>query len=172
MYILLILFGIIGALLVWIIRLQMAARAASEVKDGIDTARGAYRRAKFRNKAETDPLSLLSDAREAVAAILTALSQTDSQLTEAQEGHLRNIFEQRLGFDNPVETLARAKWLVRAHDDPFRVYDLVKKLIAEECSEAQKRDLVDLAFSVDEWAGEQSDIRSGFIQHMRGRLGV
>jgi len=164
--------SIFGIVVVWIIRMQMAARAASELKDTVDTARGAYRRSRFRRKAEADPLTLLADPREAVAAVLTALAQTDRQLSDAQERHLASIFETRLGFDDAVEVLARSQWMVRHHDDPFRVFDRVKKLIASRCTEEQKNDLVALAMEVDERAGPQSDLRSGFIQHMRGRLGV
>ena len=106
MHILLGLAAVLGVVAVWLIRLNMAAKAAHDLKDEFDSARGAYRRAHFRKQAEQNPLESISDPREAAAALLTAIAQTDRRLGEAQEAHLVELFGGRMEMGDPKDALA------------------------------------------------------------------
>lgn len=162
----------IGAILFFIIRVGMAARAAKELGGAASDAVGAVRRARFRRKTTRSPLTQLEDPREAVAALMVAISKTEGDLTSEQIDTMKRLIADRLAFDDPAELLAHARWLTHEAAEPGVIVQRVSSFLASNCNEEQKADIIAVLTEVAEVDGPPSPIQQQTINHLKNNLGM
>ena len=104
MHILLAILGALGTLAFFLYRLGMFSRNASELVDTAEKVHGAWRRHKFRNRAERPALETEDDPRAAAAAIAVSIVQCAGPIGAEQEQALRAEFESVLQIDDSEET--------------------------------------------------------------------
>lgn len=138
--------GVIGALIaavgiaLW--RLNSAATSVRGLAEAAGDALGFWRRLMWRRRLAGDRLELVSDPKEAAAAMMVAVAEADGALTEREQAALLAAFAKTfdLAQDGAEEMLARARWTVGDSHDLDRVlYKLGRKLNLE-----QKRDTMRL----------------------------
>ena len=93
MHILLAILGGLGTLALILYRLGMFSRGAGDLVDTAERAHGAWRRHKFRNRAEKPALETESDPRAAAAAVAVSIVQCAGPIGAEEEDALRGEFE-------------------------------------------------------------------------------
>jgi uncharacterized tellurite resistance protein B-like protein len=160
MSILLALVAAIGTIGVILWRLQSAAEAARGLAETADEARGLFRRWGWRRKFAADPLDLIKDPREAAAAMMVALAQSDGAMTERE----RRVILQEIvrHFEatskQAEELLAHSRWLVREVRDLDRCFLKLSPLIQHTCSPDQVRDILAMLENVAASEPQQNSI--------------
>ena len=81
MHILLSVLGALGTVVFVLWRIQQASYIARDVADAAGSARGAFRRWRWRRKVNVNPIDLIEDPREAAGVIMVAVAQADGRLT-------------------------------------------------------------------------------------------
>lgn len=142
MHIILGLVGILGGIGTLLWYFSRAKHGADDVIDTVERAAGAWRRHKFRGKAERPALETEEDPRAAAAAIAVSLLQSCGQITAADEARLQKEFETVMGVEENADLLAYARWLVKDTVDPNTVTGRLVGLLNKELGEEQKLDLL------------------------------
>ena len=171
MHILIAVASVVGGLLFFIIRAGMAIRAGRELTNAASDAVGAVRRSRFRRKTTRSPLTQLDDPREAVAALMVAMSKTEGDLTSDQIETMERLIGERLNHDNPSELVAHARWLTHEAAEPGVVVQRVSSFLSMNCNEEQKADIIAILSEMVEVGGPPSAIQQQTINHLKNNLG-
>jgi uncharacterized tellurite resistance protein B-like protein len=105
----------IGTLGVILWRMQLAATATKEMVETANEVKGLFRGWSWRNKFARSSLDLVQDPREAVAAILVAVAQSDGQMTDREKQAIVASLTERVGATSTQaeELLAHGRWMTR-----------------------------------------------------------
>jgi uncharacterized tellurite resistance protein B-like protein len=111
MHILAILGAVVGVLLFALFRMQQAANATRDIVDAADEARGLVRRWSWRRKHARHLLDTVDDGREAAAAMMVAVAQSDGGITERERAAVTDEMVKRFGAtpDQAEALFARAR---------------------------------------------------------------
>jgi uncharacterized tellurite resistance protein B-like protein len=140
--------GILGAVLaaavLILFRMQQAAHAARDIADAADEAHGLFRRWSWRRKLLKHPLDAIDDAREAAAAMMVAVAQSDGSITERERAAIVAEMVKHFGATErqAEELLARARWLVQGRTDTGEVFRRLTPLILRTCGATERSDLI------------------------------
>jgi uncharacterized tellurite resistance protein B-like protein len=160
MHILAILGAVVGVLLFALFRMQQAANATRDIVDAADEARGLFRRWSWRRKHLKHPLDTVDDAREAAAAMMVAVAQSDGGVTERERAAITAEMIKR--FDaTPGQAealLARARWLVKDSADAAEVFRRLTPVIQRTCGASERSDLIEMLDAVAGAEGTADDI--------------
>lgn len=172
MHIVIAIISVLGAAALLIVRLGMIARSGREIGDAAGDIMGAARRAKIRRQATASPLTTLEDPRDAVMALLVAITKTEGDLTDHQARFIERLATEHLGFSNGKEALAHGRWLCQEAVDPGLVIQRVYPLVSTACTEEQKLDTVEMLEQVASIGSEPSPIQLQSIQKLKHDLGL
>ena len=150
MHILAALGAVLGVLLFVLFRMQQAANAARDIADVADDARGLFRRWGWRRKLAKNPLDTIDDAREAAAAMMVAVAQSDGSITERERGAIKAEIVRRFGATQPQaeELFARARWAVQDRNDAAEVFRRLMPLVQRTCGPTERSDLIEMLGNV------------------------
>ncbi|HEU4378790.1 MAG TPA: TerB family tellurite resistance protein [Hyphomicrobiaceae bacterium] len=160
MHILAILGALVGVLLFALFRMQQAANAARDIVDAADEARGVLRRWSWRRKHITNPLDTVDDAREAAAAMMVVVAQSDGGITERERTAITREMIKRFGAtpDQAEALFARARWLVKDSADAGEVFRRLTAVIQRTCGATERSDLIEMLDAVARTDSPADDI--------------
>jgi hypothetical protein len=167
-HILLALLGIISTIGVVLYRLHLAKDVADGLVDTAERAGGAWRRHKFRKRAEQPPLETVDDPRIGAAAVMVALAEAQAPMNAEMEQRLCDEIESVLGVADSDEMLAYARHLTRDLVDPSMVVMRTSKLFNATLGDAEKADLLGMLKRISR--GDAAQITA--IELLRSRLGM
>ncbi|MGI9406687.1 MAG: TerB family tellurite resistance protein [Hyphomicrobiaceae bacterium] len=149
-----ILAGLLSALAVIgviVYRLYMISQSRMG-QDLADAAGGVQKHLRRRSwqKKLGDPLRDIDDARVAATAMMVALAQSDSPLSEREEGVISALMKTNFETDDKLtgELLAHARWLVRDVTEPENCFRKVKPVILASCGEKERAELIEMMNAV------------------------
>jgi uncharacterized tellurite resistance protein B-like protein len=162
MHILAILGAVVGVLLFALFRMQQAANATRDIVDAADEARGLVRRWSWRRKHLKHPLDAVDDAREAAAAMMVAVAQSDGGVTERERAAITGEMVKRFDAtpDQAEALLARARWLVKDSADAAEVFRRLTPVIQRTCGAIERSDLIEMLDAVARADNSADDIVS------------
>lgn len=166
MHVLAALMGVLGTLAILLYRFSYLKQGAEDVIDTIEHAGGAWRRYKFRRKAERPPLETETDPRAAAAAIAVSIAGCGRPLDAQAEAALCREFRDVLGASSGDDLLAYGRWLTRDIDDPNAVSDRAAGLLNNQLWQSQKEDLLDMVARVSD--GDPAQVQA--IGHLKHKL--
>jgi uncharacterized tellurite resistance protein B-like protein len=160
MHILAALGAVIGVLLFVLFRMQQAANAALDIAGAADDARGLFRRWGWRRKLARNPLDTINDAREAAAAMMVAVAQSDGSITERERMAITAEMVKRFGATQPQaeELFARARWAVQDRSAVAEVFRRLMPLVQRTCGPTERSDLIEMLGSVAGADGRADDL--------------
>jgi uncharacterized tellurite resistance protein B-like protein len=146
MHILAALGAVLGVLLFVLFRMQAAANAARDIAGAADEARGLFRRWGWRRKLAKNPLDTIDDARDAAAAMMVAVAQSDGSITERERMAITADMVKRFGATQPQaeELFARARWAVQDRNDAAEVFRRLTPLVQRTCGPTERSDLIEM----------------------------
>lgn len=159
MHILAALGAVIAAIVIILYRMQQASDAARNLADAAGDAHGLFRRWKWRRKHLQNPLDAIEDAREAAAAMMVVVAQSDGLMSQAESQAILGQMTHYFGATSKQaeELLARARWLVQDRSDAGEAFRRLKPVIVAQCGPQERRDLIDMLNAVAQ-AGAASDL--------------
>jgi uncharacterized tellurite resistance protein B-like protein len=161
--------GIIGVIL-W--RLHMATWAAKGLAETADDASGLFRRWRWQRKLAKNPLDLVQDPREAAVAMMVAVAQSDGAMTDREQQAIMAELVARIGATErqAQELLAHGRWLTRDVRDVDHCLDKLASLIKRQCSPEQKRDVMQMLYSVANVEGHTGEIEGAALARVSREL--
>jgi uncharacterized tellurite resistance protein B-like protein len=172
MHIIAILGAVLGVALLILFRMQQAANAARDIADAADEARGLFRRWGWRRKQLRSPLDAIEDAREAAAAMMVAVAQSDGGITERERAAITAEMGSRFGATERQagELLARARWLVQDRTDAGEVFRRLTPLILRTCGPTERSDLIEMLEAVARADDRGDQVLAGDIARLTHNL--
>lgn len=172
MHILLGILGALGALAFLIYRIHFAVRASREIADAAGDARRFVRRALWLRRRSADPVSRLTDPREAATILMLAVARAEGDLTDAARGAIQAEMCRR--FQMPEQEAAamfgQLAWATRdLIDVPSRMRKIVRPLL-ESCTSGERRELVQMLTAVAKAAGGVTPERLQIVERYRRTL--
>lgn len=164
--------GALGAAAFWYYRLRDVGHVAGEVVDAAQRMRGAYRRKRFRKKAESSPVEAVDDPAAAAVAMLIGLAVERGELSVAAEEAIKAEMQHVMGVPSIAETFTFARWVAGHVTDPNTLSLKFSKLWIAQLDEAQRQDVYDMARRVVEADGEPTAGQIGALRALRDRLGL
>lgn len=160
MHILLALLGAAATIGMILWRLNAAADAAKGLAETAGEARGLFRRWSWQRKFAGHPLDLIEDPREAAAALMVAIAQSDGAMTEAEQHTI--LAEMQRSFaaspQTAAELLAHARFLTREIVDPCTAVSRLSKVIVAKTTPDERADLIRMLEAVASTNGPAGDI--------------
>lgn len=172
MPVLLAIIGALGAAAFWYYRLRDAGRAANEIVEAAQRARGAFRRKRFRAKAESSPIEAVEDPAAAAVAMLIALASERGPLSPAAEEAIKAEMRQTMGLSQPDETFTFAKWVAAHVTDPNTLSLRFARLWLAALQPEERADLHAMAVRVAEVDGEPTAIQVNCLKTLKDRLAL
>lgn len=169
---LLALLGILAAAAFWYFRMRDVGQAAHEVVDAAERVRGAYRRKRFRSKAESAALASVEDPAAAAAALLVSLAASRGRLSAEAEDAIRRELSETMALPNVDETFVFARWMADQATDPNDLSLRFSKLWRQTLQPAERADFYDMAVRIASLEGEPTDMQAGSLRLLRERLGL
>jgi len=147
-------------------RLYLVSQAAQGLADMAGGVQKHIRKRRWQKKLG-DPLREIDDPRLAAAAMMVALAQSDSQLSEREEAVITAQMKARFDVDDTLaaELLAHARWLVRDVGEPENCFLKVRPIILKTCGPKERAELTQMMTAVAE-AGSDTDAQHATV----GRL--
>ena len=160
MHIIAVIGAILGVAALVLFRMQQAASAARDIADAADEARGLFRRWGWRRRQLKSTLDAVDDAREAAAAMMVAVAQSDGSITERERAAITAEMSRRFGATERQadELLARARWLVQDRTDAGEVFRRLTPLIVRTCGPTERSDLIDMLQAVAQADGRSDEV--------------
>jgi len=155
--------GTLGVIL-W--RLNAAAEAAKGLAETANDARGLFRRWRWQNRFAADTLDLVTDPREAAAAMMVATAQYDGAMSEREREAILASITGVLGATakQAEDLLAHARWLTRDSRDLDRCLMKLALVLQKSCTPDQCADVVAMMQRVADADGEPSDVIRASLQ--------
>jgi uncharacterized tellurite resistance protein B-like protein len=165
MHILLAIIAALGAVGVVLWRLDAAAKSAKGVIDSANEAHGLIRRWGWQRKLANNPLDLVQDSREAAAAMMVAVAQSDGAMTDRERAAIETELMTRIGATEPQakELLVRGRWFTRDVRDLDQCLAKLVPLIRSQCSPDQIHDVLEMLNRVANAEGQPGQIESSAL---------
>ena len=172
MHIVAILLSVLGALGFIFWRMHSASQAARDILDTADEARGFWRRLQWGRKVNVNPLDAIEDPREAAAAMMVVLAQSDGEMTERERTTILGLLVETFQASGAQaeEFLAHARWLARDSRDVDNCFRRVQPLLRKKLQPGERRDLVAMLKKVAEADGKSGDIEVESIRRLERAL--
>lgn len=172
MHILGVILAALGVVLFILWRMQQAANASRDIADAADEVRGLMRGWSWRRKANTNPLDLIDDPREAAAVLMVAAAQSDAPISERERAAMLEQMVVRFGATQGQadELLARARWLAREATDPGEVMRRLYGVVSEKLGPGQRAELIEMLEAVAAADGRRDETLDGDIRRFAQRL--
>ena len=166
------LMAVLGVLGVVLWRVNSASRTARDLIETADEARGFFRRLQWGRKANVNPLDLVEDPREAVAAMMVAIAQSDGAITERERMAMLSAMVEKFQADGrqAEELLAHARWLVRDSREPDNSFRRLLPLLRKKLKAAERRDVVAMLTAIANVEGPPGAIESEALRLLEQRL--
>lgn len=160
------------ALVVW--RVYVAVQRARAVKDAVGRAGDYLKRKRSEGKADARPGSVPEDPREAAAAMMVALAQSDGALTAVEEAVIRERMRQHFEADEATldDLFGRGRWLAREVGDLHSFLGRMTPPVIKVCTEQEQRDLLGMLADVAGADGPPATIEREAVGHVARRLGL
>lgn len=151
-------------------RLHMASQAARDLADMAGGVQKHIRKRRWQKKLG-DPLREVDDPRLAATAMMVALAQTDSPLSEREETVITAQVRSYFDADDKLaaELLAHARWLVRDTTDPENCFLKVRPIILKSCGPKERSELIDMMNAVAA-AGSNAETPSATVSRLAHTL--
>jgi uncharacterized tellurite resistance protein B-like protein len=164
--------GALATLGVILWRVHLAAEAAKGLADSAEAAHGMFRRWRWRRQALIDPLAQVEDPREAAAAMMVAVAQSDGALTERERHAILAEMTRRFRATSHQagELLARARWIVRDVRDVDRGLDRLRPVVARTLAASERRELIQMLEIVAAAELTSGSIERGAIRRLARAL--
>ena len=162
----------LGALAFWLYRAREAAHAAHELGDMAGNVRGMFRRWRWRKRTELDLSRQVDDPSLAAAVMMCAMAQSDALLTERERDVMLDQMQRNMGLDETQaeELFARARWLTSDMKDLDATLRRVSRPVIENCTAAEKTDLLAMLVVVAETEGPADNLQQAAIERLRREL--
>ena len=170
MHILLGILSSLGALVFILWRINIAIQVTREIADAADSAKGFFRRHKWRRKVNADQLKQITDPREAAATMLVAIAEADGAITENERQKIITIFIDKFEAttEQAEELLGISRWRARNAGDLTSFLNRLTPSIIKSCSQEQKQELIIMLRDVANADGPQpSDVGLSISQIKR-----
>lgn len=172
MHIVGLLLAAIGGLAYWYFRYHQSREMIDDAVDMVGRAKGAYKRKKFRNKAEASVLASLDDPVQAVTVLLVGLAEAVTPMTNETEAGIKFLLEKTTGTDNTDEHLAFAKWACREVPDLHQVIRRLAPLWNKMLDEHEKLEIVEMANQVIDLSGSPAPVQREAVFRLRRELNL
>lgn len=156
--------GVVGMLL-W--RLNQAAAATRGIAEAASDAHGFVRRLMWRRKSNKNPLDMITNPREAAAAMLAAVAQWDGAMTQDEMTAIKSQMMEHFGATQKqaAELLAGGRWLARDVTDLGAFLKRASPAVVRVCSAPEKRDLIAMLDHIASLDGPADElIRAGIAK--------
>jgi uncharacterized tellurite resistance protein B-like protein len=156
----------VALLILW--RMQQASTAVRDVAEAADDVRGLFRRWTWRRKANTNPLDVIADPREAAIAMMIVTAQADGALTERERLAILAQMSEHFGATSRQgeELLARGRWLVQDKADPAEIFRRLTPIIRKSCGPKEQQDLLAMLRTVAAADGAMDETIKHDIDHL------
>lgn len=172
MHIVLVLLGAVGVVAALLCRVRMAAHAVCGLAGAGNDVRLLVRRLCRRRKLKADGLKSIDDPREAAAAMMVAVAQSDGALTEAEARVIAELMKRtfRIGPEEAAAYLARGRWLARDARCPSQFLRRLTPAIARACTAAERQELIGMLLMAAGAHGEPGDVETRAIAGLSRNL--
>ena len=171
MHILAIVGAVVGGILFWLYRARAMGEAARELTDTVETVQGAWRRHKFRSKAERPLLDDVDDVRVAAVAMIMAVAESSGPISAGQEEAIVNLIETKFEIADGAELVAYARWLVKESPDPNNVSMRLMNVFNSSLGDREKDELLDMIRSMSARSGKLEPVQAEALTRLTDRLG-
>jgi uncharacterized tellurite resistance protein B-like protein len=134
--------------------------------------RGAYRRKRFRHKAESSPIEAVDDPAAAAVALLIGLAGERGGISQAAEKAIKAEMHNVMGLTSVEETFTFARWVAGHATDPNTLSSRFAKLWLATLEPSQREDIHDMARRVIEADGEPTRSQINALRLLHSRLGL
>ncbi len=164
--------GVLTALAYWYFRVRDVGKAASEVVDVVQRAKGAWNRRQFRNKADESAITAITDPVVGAAVLMVAVCQERGRLTDAERSAIKAEIRRISGTADPDETLIFAEWATEHVNSANDVTLRLAKLWSNSLTPDELRDLVATVIRVARIDGDLEPVQDIAIRRLKERLGI
>lgn len=133
-----------------LIRMQSAANATRDIAEAASDTRGMFRGWAWRRKFARSPLDLVEDPREAAAAMLVMIAQSDGAITEREREAILAGMATTFGASHTEaeQLLAHGRWLSRDVTLPDEGFRRLMPLLRTKLAMPERVQLVELLKAV------------------------
>jgi uncharacterized tellurite resistance protein B-like protein len=164
-----ILIAILGAAAAAFWAFTYFVRAANEGREAVNDVRGVIRSGRWSRRVSKRLVENLSDPREAAAVLLFQIAAYDGAVTDRQKAAI--VSEMRAAFGADQETAeglyAFARMALGEVNDAANSLKKILRPIADACTDAEKRQLVDMLGKIGEVEGALTDMQRQLIVEAR-----
>ncbi|PPE81288.1 hypothetical protein C3941_00770 [Kaistia algarum] len=156
----------------WYWRLHAAKTAVDDVVDQAGRLHGAYKRRKFRNKAQASTLSGIEDPAIGATVLFVSLVEAGGPFGPDHEKRIDGWLREVADYASPVEALTFARWASREVVDGNDVVRRMLPLFNNALSPSEKDDLLEFAGNLASSAGEPEPAQKDMLRRLRSGLVV
>lgn len=161
--------ALLGALAAAFWAFTYFVRAANEGREAVNDVRGVLRSGRWSRKVNKRLVENLSDPREAAAVLLYQIAAYDGAVTDRQKAAI--VAEMRAAFEADEETAeglyAFARMAAGEINDAANSLKKILRPVADACTFAEKRQLVDMLGKIGEVEGALTDMQRQLIVEAR-----
>jgi uncharacterized tellurite resistance protein B-like protein len=162
----------LGAAAFWYYRVKAIGAVAHDAADVAQRVRGAYRRKRFKHRAESSAFAAVDDPAAAATAMLISLATADGRLTNAAEETIKGEMRRVMAPADLDETFTFGCWLAGQATDPSDLSLRFAKLWTTALTTAERSELYDMASRVAAAGGEPTDLQRVALLRLKDRLGL
>lgn len=165
---------VIGVIAVILWRIYVAAQRARQIGEAVGDARRFVRRTRWKGRANERQAQRVDDPREAAAAMMVALAQSDGALTDKEQTAICERMRAHFEADAATATdlLGRGRWLARDIGDLNAFMRRMLPPIQARCTLQEQRDLVAMVTAVAEAEGPAGPIQQDAVGFVSRQLGL
>lgn len=161
--------ALLGALAAAFWAFTYFVKAAREGRRAVDDVKGVLRSGRWSRKVSKRLVENLSDPREAAAVLLYQIAAYDGAVTDRQKAAI--VSEMRAAFEAAAETAeglyAFARMALGEINDAANSLKKILRPVADACSDAEKRQLIDMLGRVGEVESPLTDMQQRLIIETR-----
>lgn len=154
----------------WYWRLHTAKTAVDDVVDHAGRLHGAYKRRKFRNKAQASTLAGIEDPALGATVLFVSLVEAGGPFGVEHEKRIDGWLHDVAHYTTPTEALTFARWASREVVDGNDVVRRMLPLFNAALSQSEKDDLLDFAGKLASSAGEPDPAQKDMLRRLRSGL--
>lgn len=162
----------IGTLGVILWRLQAAATATKDIVETASEVKGLFRGWQWRSKFAKSSLDLVQDPREAVAAMLVAVAQSDGHMTAREKQAIIETLSEHICATptQAEELLAHGRWMTRNAHNLDACLAKLAAVIKKSCSPEQIADVLAMVQHVAAAEGKPGSIEAEAVVRLQRLL--
>ena len=164
--------AVIGGVAIWWYRAQQVKGAAEGMLDAAGKARGMISRARFRQKAGQAVLAGVDTPGMAAATLLYSLAAQRGPVLQEDAAKIEHLLESicRLGRQDRDDAMAFAAWAAEQVSDTNEVVRRFIPLWANALQQAERQELVGMAWTIARLRGEATDHQAAAIRRLSDGL--